>query len=66
MTNLTDTDLSWCELFNVDWEDAVIEGADLRQSSFNNIDIRATSVKGLKISVDQQPMLLEVLGVEIE
>lgn len=65
--DLTDADLRDCDLFQADFAKARLAGADLRGAAISGLDLIALeSFQGLRITPEQQHLLLTAIGVEVD
>ena len=63
--NLTDAILTNNELHGVTASGLTLTGADLRGSGLDGLDIREIDMSGVTIDCNQQPVLLEAIGIKV-
>jgi uncharacterized protein YjbI with pentapeptide repeats len=65
-TDLTGANLRDCDLEKCEWHGAKLADADLRGAKIGGLNLLTlATMKGLKVSQDQQWLLLAALGIEV-
>ena len=63
---LKKANLAGSDICGIEAHGLTLVGADLRGTTFNNLDVRVTDLTGAKLRPEQALMLLTPLGIDID